>query len=88
MSIEEKNISKKDYEKEVYRIISNLSGKDDITQEDSLEIDLGMDSFMMVTLLIELEDTFGFEFAGSDMNPYDLISVDDVSKLVEKYTGG
>lgn len=88
MSIEEIDIWENDYEKEVYKIISNLSGKEDVSEDDSLAGDLGLDSFMMVTLLIELEDAFAIEFSGSDMNPYDLLNVKDAIELVEKYIGG
>lgn len=88
MSIEENNILENGYEKEVYRIISNLSGKEDVSEDDSLAGDLGLDSFMMITLLIELEDAFEIEFAGSDMNPYDLLNVKNAIELVEKYIGG
>ena len=41
----------------------------------------------MVTLLVELEDTFGITLDESDMNPFDLITAADVILLVEKYGG-
>ena len=42
----------------------------------------------MVTLLIMIEDTFNIILDEADMNPFDLITVEQVIKLVEKYVGG
>lgn len=58
-----------------------------IQMENELRRDLGIDSLGMVTLLLDLEDTFGFELKESDMNPYELITVADVVRLVERYPG-
>ena len=41
----------------------------------------------MVTLLIELEEKFGIELDESDMNPYDLNTVQSVADLVGRYLG-
>ena len=47
--------------------------------------DLSMDSLRMVMLLVTLEDTFEIELDESDMNPFSLITVQDVIDLVMKY---
>lgn len=47
--------------------------------------DLGMDSLRMVMLLVTIEDTFDIELDESDMNPFSLITVQDVVNLVMKY---
>jgi acyl carrier protein len=47
--------------------------------------DIGLDSLGMVTLLVMLEDEFRIELNESDMNPFDLLTVGDVIRLVEKY---
>ncbi len=47
--------------------------------------DLGMDSLLMVMLLVTIEDTFDIELDESDMNPFSLITVQDVVNLVMKY---
>ena len=47
--------------------------------------DLAMDSLRMVMLLVMIEDTFEIELDESDMNPYSLITVQDVIDLVLKY---
>ena len=47
--------------------------------------DLAMDSLRMVMLLVTIEDSFDIELDESDMNPFDLITVNDVINLVKKY---
>lgn len=51
----------------------------------SLVDDLSMDSLRMVMLLLTLEETFGIELDESDMNPFLLVTVEDVISLVRKY---
>lgn len=69
-------------------ILSELSGMETICLEHELQSDLGFDSLQMVTLLMMLEENFQITLDESDMNPFDLITVSDVFKLVKKYTGG
>ena len=47
--------------------------------------ELAMDSLRMVMLLIKLEENFNIELDQSDMNPFSLITVDDVIALSSKY---
>lgn len=51
----------------------------------TLTEDLAMDSLRMVMLLVMIEDTFHIELDESDMNPFLLLTVLDVIRLVEKY---
>ena len=76
-----------DIREKIFEICIELSGCEDITEEKHLQDDLGLDSLSMVTLLIEIEDTFDIELEESDMNPYDLNTVEDIIDLVEKYRG-
>lgn len=46
---------------------------------------LSMDSLQLVMMLVTIEDTFAIELDESDMNPYALITVQDVIDLVVKY---
>lgn len=71
----------------VLSILIELSGSDEISENSSLLTDIHLDSLGMVTLLVELEDTFGITLDESDMNPFDLITAADVILLVEKYGG-
>lgn len=71
----------------VTEILSELSMKDSITEESTLQAELALDSLLMVTLLIELEERFEIELDESDMNPFDLVTVRDVIHLIEKYKG-
>ena len=74
--------------KKVIKILTELSGRNDICPEDSVQNDVGLDSFGMVAMLIKLEECFEIELKESDMNPFDLSKVSDVIALVERYTGG
>ncbi len=71
----------------ISEILCELSGIKDMKPEDDLKEDLALDSLSMVTLLLEIEETFEIELDESDMNPFDLNTVEDAVKLVEKYRG-
>lgn len=75
-------------EASVIEIISTITGREEVSINDSLVGDLGMDSLMMVLLLTDLEDSLGIELEESDMNPFDLVKVEDVVELAEKYCKG
>ena len=70
---------------QVKTIISNLSGAENVQLDDTLGDTLAMDSLSMVTLLVELEDSFQITFLESDLNPFELKTVADVVALVKKY---
>mgnify|MGYP004668936517 FL=1 len=57
------------------------------TQEMTLLGDLQLDSLRLVMLLVTLEDTFAIELDESDMDPFALVTVQDVIDLAQKYTG-
>ena len=71
----------------ISEILCELSGIKEIKPEDDLKEDLALDSLSMVTLLLEIEETFEVQLDESDMNPFDLNTVEDAVKLVEKYRG-
>ena len=73
---------------QVVAILSELSGTESISLEDELKNDIGLDSFGMVNLILTLEERFGITMDDSDMNPFDLINVESVVRLVEKYLHG
>ena len=74
-------------EEKIREIIFELSGETVEDVSDALERDLMLDSLSMVTLLIEIEEMFEIELDEKDMNPFELITVEDVVKMVEKYIG-
>lgn len=76
----------KNFEK-VVSILSELCEIEEISAENALQKDLGLDSLQMVTLLMMLEEKFEIVLEESDMNPFDLTLVEDVIHLVERYTG-
>ena len=69
----------------VLNILNDLAEESEIRLDSRLQEDLGLDSIQMITLLMELEDSFQILLDESDMNPFDLITVGDVVKLVDKY---
>lgn len=71
--------------KQVIEIVEELSLMTIQDTAVTLTGNLSMDSLRMVMLLVTLEDTFEIELDESDMNPFSLITVQDVINLVMKY---
>lgn len=74
-------------ETKVKEILCELSGEETIENTDHLQGDLALDSLMMVTMLVEIEETFEIELDEADMNPFDLGTVQNVIDMVAKYYG-
>ena len=55
----------------VKQILSELSGIEDIHEDNQLQSDLGLDSIQLVSLLIMIEESFDIILDESDMNPFD-----------------
>lgn len=72
-------------EGKVKDIISELCGEENIENSMTLQNDLSLDSLLMVTLLIEIEEKFEITLGESDMNPFELTTVQSVIDLVRKY---
>lgn len=77
-----------EYKEKIYEIITELSGIQAISDTDTLVSDIGLDSLGMVVLLLKAEETFEIAFAQSDMNPFELSTVEDYVKLILKYMEG
>ena len=71
--------------KQVIEIVEELCLMPIQDADVTLTGDLAMDSLRMVMLLVTLEDTFEIELDESDMNPFALITAQDVINLVMKY---
>lgn len=82
------NIYETDPSEKCMELLKQLSDKDRIHLNDDLQKALGLDSLLMVVLLIDIEDTFGIKLDESDMNPMELHTVRDVIELVSKYCSG
>jgi len=74
-------------ETKVKEILCELSGEESIENTDHLQEDLTLDSLMMVTMLVEIEEAFSIELDEADMNPFDLSTVQSVIDMVTKYFG-
>lgn len=75
-------------EEKVKGILSDISGEKNIKSEATLQGDLSLDSLSMVTLLVEIEDIFDIELEESDMNPFELDTVQSVIDMIAKYCSG
>ena len=71
----------------VFKILSDLLGVSVNEAQMRLVEDIGLDSLMLVTMLIEIEEEFNIELNESDMNPYDFITAGDVIAMTERYVG-
>lgn len=76
-----------DTQETVIAVLTELSGCEKVELSSTLTGDLGLDSMLMVSMLIEFEASFNIEFEESDMNPYDLETVSDAVELVVRYVG-
>lgn len=74
-------------EEKVKEILCELSGEETVESSSHLQGDLALDSLMMVTMLVEIEDVFSIELDEADMNPFDLSTVQSVIDMVAKYCG-
>lgn len=74
-------------ETKVKGILCELSGEETIENTNHLQGDLALDSLMMVTMLVEIEEAFSIELDEADMNPFDLGTVQNVIDMVAKYCG-
>ena len=69
----------------VIEILENMCTESVCDTSATLLGDLSLDSLNMVMLLVMIEDTFEIELDESDMNPFDLVTVEDIITLVAKY---
>ncbi|MBE6717765.1 MAG: acyl carrier protein [Ruminococcaceae bacterium] len=72
-------------EEKVKGILSELSGQKSVEVDATLQGDLAFDSILMVTMLVQIEDVFGIELDESDMNPFELNTVQSVISMVNRY---
>lgn len=70
---------------QVIEMLENLCPEKITNTSLHLIRDLALDSLRMVMLLVMIEDIFEIELNESDMNPFELVSVQDVINLIAKY---
>lgn len=71
----------------IKNLLAELSGQEVFDNDAKLQENLALDSLAMVTMLVQIEDVFEIQLDETDMNPFDLITVQNVIDLVEKYCG-
>lgn len=69
----------------VLALIAKIGGAPSVEEKALFGKDVNVDSLGKVTLLLQLEETFGFELSEDDMNPFGLRGAQDVLALVEKH---
>ncbi len=69
----------------VYETVKEISDCSDVTDDMSLEFDLGLDSLNRIMLLLSLEEKANITLETSDINPNELLTIGDLIKLLEKY---
>lgn len=69
---------------DVYAIIKGLCGIEDINVEMSLQFDLGFDSLMLITALVEMEEKLNYQFDISELEPSEIQTVGDLMRLATK----
>lgn len=70
---------------QIIKILTELRPEFDFTQEGVNFIEEGMlDSFDLVTLVSELDNTFGISIDGVDILPENFCSVDAIANLLVK----
>lgn len=73
---------------QIIKILTELRPEFDFTQEGVDFIEEGMlDSFDLVTLVSELDSTFGISIDGVDILPENFSSVDAIAKVLTKNGG-
>lgn len=75
-------------EERIKDVLCELSGLESVENSFNLQEDIALDSLMMVTMLLEIEDAFDIQLDEADMNPFELTTVKSVIDMVAKYVGG
>ena len=76
----------KDIKKDLYELISELQGvKQNMNENDSLKKDLGLDSLMLVSLIVAIEERFHIEIKDSDLSAENLETVGNLCTMLETY---
>jgi len=69
----------------IVKILTDIRPEFDFNQEDVNFIEEGMlDSFDLVTLVTELDETFGISIDGVDIVPENFSSVDKIESLLKR----
>lgn len=68
----------------VISLIKDMAVVDIVNENDNIH-ELGIDSLKIVELIIILEDYFQIQFDDSELDPSQLIAVQDIIQLTERY---
>lgn len=76
-----------DVKEEILEILNNLDDSIEYEEEDSLIDDMILDSFAIITLVGDLEDTFDIEIGPSEMTADHFNTVDAIAEMVTRLKG-
>ena len=76
-----------DVKEQVLEILNNMDDSIEYEEEDSLIDDMILDSFAIITLVGDLEDTFDIEIGASDMTADNFNTVDAITDMVIRLRG-
>ncbi len=60
-------------------------GVESANRADRIKEDCGLDSLSLVSVIVGLEEELGGEFDDADLDPAELITVENLITLTEKY---
>jgi len=66
----------------IFGLIAACTDKKDFDEDSDLQLDLGLDSFQLMSLTLEIEKTFDIKIDLADMS--DILTVGDICRCVEK----
>jgi acyl carrier protein len=65
----------------ILQVVPNLVS-DEVTYETALQADLGIDSIVMVEIIIAIEEAFNFEFDELDLHMDNFLDITTICKFI------
>lgn len=70
----------------ILEILNEIRPEADYVQSNNFIEDELLDSFDLVALLGDIEDTFKINIPGEELNKDNFINIDSITKLIKKYS--
>ncbi len=71
--------------KTVLEVLNGIRPESDFTKSEDFIADGMLDSFDVITLTSDLDETYGISIAGTDILPENLKSIATITSLLKKY---
>lgn len=72
----------------IKEVLENIRPEFDFADSDNFLEDGMLDSFDLITLVSNMDQTFGISIEGTEMTPENFQNIDTIEKLVQKYIKG